>query len=102
MGRHPFGIALFIALLDVFFPFLIPNGVGGIRAKLPRQNQIRQNEIMARTKSHIPLPKSARRGGYAWGVFAADKVKRADGTAASADAMKKNAPQRKVGPRRRV
>ena len=28
MGRQPFGIALFIALLDVFFPFLIPNGVG--------------------------------------------------------------------------
>ena len=30
MGRHPFGIALFIALLDVFFPFLIPNGVGAL------------------------------------------------------------------------
>ena len=31
------------------------------------------------------------------GDFAADKVKRADGTLASADATKKNAPKRKVG-----
>ena len=31
------------------------------------------------------------------GDFAADKVKRADGTSASAEATNKNAPQRKVG-----
>ena len=36
------------------------------------------------------------------GDFAADKVKRADGTSASAEATKKNAPQRKVGSRRRM
>ena len=33
MGRHHFGIALFIAHFDIF---LILNGVGGIIAKLPR------------------------------------------------------------------
>ena len=43
-----------------------------------------------------------RSGRYAGCGFAADKVKRADGTSASAGATKKNAPQRKVGSRRRV
>lgn len=36
------------------------------------------------------------------GKFVADKVKRVDGISASADAARKNAPQRKVGARRRV
>ena len=36
------------------------------------------------------------------GEFAATKVKLADGTSASAEATKKNAPQRKVGARRRM
>ena len=50
-----------------------------------------------RVKSAERLRRGRNRGG-----FAAGKVKRAAGTAASADATKKNAPQRKVGPRRRV
>ena len=42
----------------------------------------------------LPVSGLRERGG-----FVGDKVKRADGTSASADATKKNAPQRKVGPR---
>ena len=37
MGRHPFGVALFIAHFDVFFYFPHFNGVGHIIAKLPRR-----------------------------------------------------------------
>ena len=75
-------------------------------ADLPRERAPRR---CAPTKTaHIPLLKAARRGGYAGCGFApridspsatplrsggyANKVKRADGTSASAEATKKNAP----------
>ena len=78
MGRHPFGIALFIALRDVFFHF--PHS----------QRRLAYYSETSALKSSAA--KIRLRCGRNRGTIAADKVKRADGTSASADAAKKNAP----------
>ena len=58
----------------------------------------RRNEIMVRTKSHIPRrPKGgAAKRALCRVRMCRGKVKRADGTSASAEATKKNAPCGKV------